>query len=127
MKPEPTLSPGSYRARLKRITCRRSQTHRHDRLSFVFRFALPCAEEREFLAAKTYKADLEAGSELMKDLERWRGCAVTFAELDHGTFTLTDLPGGLADVEVEVRRGRLAITSIWPPGTLGGTSSTLHG
>ena len=78
------------------------------------------AEEREFLAAKSYEADLEAGSELMNDLERWRGCAVTFAELDTGTFTLADLLGGLADVEVGVRRGRPAITSIWPPGALGG-------
>ena len=120
MKPETPPAPGSYRARLKRITCRRSQTHRHDRLRFVFQVAVPGVEEREILAAKSYEADLEAGSELMNDLERWRGCAVTFAELDTGTFTLADCLGALADVEVEVRRGRLAITSIWPPGILGG-------
>ena len=119
MKPENPLAPGTYRARLKKITCRRSQTHRHDRLRFVFQVAVPGVEEREFLVAKSYEADLEAGSELMNDLERWRGCAVTFEELDHGTFTLADLLGGLADVEVGVRRGKSAITSILPPGALG--------
>ena len=85
----------------------------------MFRIGDPGAEDREFLAAKSYEADLEAGSELMNDLERRRGCAVTFEDLDHGTFTLADCLGALADVEVEVRRGRPAITSILPPGTLG--------
>ena len=55
----------------------------------------------------------------MNDLERWRGCAVTFEELDHGTFTLADCVGALADVEVDVRRGRPPITPTWGPGMLG--------